>query len=89
MRTINRNPLGVRKLDVQDKRRKSRAGAKEWAWQRLDGWIGRHGQPSITDIEWLLIDAYNRGWEDGVRTGSQAQLSRLREALQRGTLVKP
>lgn len=84
MRTINRNPRGVRKMDVQEERRLVRSESKEWAKRQMLWMNGR----SEDDIQRAIRHAFLDGWERGVKDGRDAMLERLDEALANGTLVK-
>jgi hypothetical protein len=84
------NPLGVRKLDVQEPRRVSRREHRIAAARLIEfGARLDHGKLSERDVLRLVTTALDIGWEEGVKIGSAAQLGRVREALENGTLIKP
>jgi len=86
MRKIKRNPLGTRKLDVQKDRRMMRSAARDEA-HKLSAFKSEMFPMNQEQVVHLLKIAYADGWEAGVTVGSQAQLGRIREALERGTLL--
>ena len=94
MRTINCNPLGIRKLDVQQRRRVANREHRDAAAVHFDNWFA-HGwrrEPLPLDRENVIRFAeamLHYGYERGIHEGALATRERVAEALQRGTLVKP
>lgn len=84
-RQIKRNPLGIRKLDVQQARREYRRQARVEAARILSG----HLLAADNQMVGCVADALMIGWEAGVSHGASATRERLAEALDNGTLVKP
>jgi hypothetical protein len=82
----NDNPLGIRKLDVQDARREFRRQSFQEARRILSGHLLTNQDDQLVRC---VADALMRGWEAGVTEGAGATRGRVAEALQRGTLVKP
>jgi hypothetical protein len=84
MTTINREPLGIRKVDYQQDRRLFRRAAKAEARHILTG----HLLASDEQMVRCVADALMRGWEAGVITGVTATKGRVQESLETGRLVK-
>lgn len=75
------NPLGIRKVDYQQERREAERAARNYS---KNGWV-----QMPEEWQFAVAAAYMRGWEDGAKVGVQATKGRVREALTKGTLVKP
>lgn len=87
--TINRNPLGIRKLDVQAERRQARQEAKQFASRLFANWNRSYsGGWDAEEIQRAIAAAYLAGWQDGVHQGAKATRERVQEALDNGTLRK-
>lgn len=101
----NENPLGIRKVDVQEARREAHREARARARFYVNFWFypgfGTFGQERLPqpDEETVTITRkrliqfsevlLERGWESGKNAGVAATKERLVEALYRGTLAKP
>jgi hypothetical protein len=83
---IQRNPLGIRKLDVQAERRSYQRAARTEAARLLNGYLlNSHDEQLLRVVTTAML----HGWEDGVACGALATRERVAEALAKGTLVKP
>lgn len=89
---IQREPLGIRKLDVQQARREYRREAKRIAESRVRFWFEdtRLGKLDLTieNVQRLAECLLEEGWEDGVRVGAERTRDRVAESLKSGRLVK-
>lgn len=92
--TINREPLGIRKLDVQAVRRERRREHKVEAERTFEFWFGektwrREPMPmtreNIIRFGETLLE---NGWTEGVHDGAKATRERVAESLANGRLVK-
>jgi hypothetical protein len=84
---IQREPLGIRKLDVQKPRREMEKELSELvAWSAK--WWFEHSEPTQENVQRFAEAMYARGWEHGVRVGAAATRDRVAESLENGRLVK-
>lgn len=82
-REIKREPLGIRKLDVQEARRAMHHDSYDEVAKTAEFW-------GISDPEVLRFARamYSTAWEKGVTVGAQRTRDRVAESLDNGRLVK-
>jgi hypothetical protein len=92
VKTINREPLGIRKLDVQARRRAYRKASREEAAKTVKFWFSSEAyrpmpltEENVLRLAEVMLE---RGWEAGVVDGAAATRERVAESLANGRLVK-
>lgn len=90
MREIKREPLGIRKLDVQALRRQARRDHKVKAQRTYDHWFASRDQMPLTEENLVRFAEVmlSVGWEKGVTDGAKATRDRVAESLKNGRLKK-
>jgi hypothetical protein len=82
---IQRNPLGIRKVDYQGERRTfRREEAPQLARRILSGHLLAQDDQMIR----CVVEALMTGWEQGAAIGAKKTRDRVAEALDKGTLFK-
>jgi hypothetical protein len=80
---INREPLGIRKLDVQAERRQARRDARLDARQICESFGLGIDESMIRALNVALI----QGWERGVAVGAARTRDRVQESINNGRLT--
>jgi hypothetical protein len=85
------NPLGIRKVDYQAERREAWENHHKVVEQTFELFFGGREMGNIKrpELELFAKSLLDMGWEEGVRQGVKSTKSRIAEALENGTLVKP
>jgi hypothetical protein len=88
--SIKRNPLGIRKLDVQQDRREMRRASAMQARQLAEDFL--IDCPDDPQQERAILNAIRvgimRGFEEGIKVGALRTRNRVGEAIASGKLVK-